>query len=43
MGPACREVGFIKIVDHRVPKEVIEACWRETEAFFERPLDEKLP
>ena len=39
---ACREVGFIKIVDHGVPKEVIERCWSATEAFFERPIGEKL-
>jgi isopenicillin N synthase-like dioxygenase len=38
---ACREVGFIKIVDHGVPKEVIDMCWSATEAFFERPLEEK--
>ena len=38
---ACREVGFIKIVDHGVPKEVIDMCWSATETFFERPLEEK--
>lgn len=38
---ACREVGFIKIVDHGVPKDVIDRCWRATTAFFERPLEEK--
>jgi len=39
---ACREVGFIKIVDHGVPKEVIERCWKATEDFFDRPAEEKL-
>ena len=38
---ACREVGFIKIVDHGVPKAVIEECWKATNSFFDRPLDEK--
>ena len=38
---ACREVGFIKIKDHGVPKEVIDVCWKATEAFFEQPQAEK--
>ena len=39
---ACREVGFIKVIDHGVPRQVINECWEATEAFFERPLEEKL-
>ena len=39
---ACREVGFIKIIDHGVPTSVIERCWKATQNFFERPLKEKL-
>lgn len=39
---ACREVGFLKIVDHGVPKAVIEACWKASEDLFDRPLHEKL-
>ena len=40
---ACREVGFIKIVDHGVPRDVIDACWKATEQFFdEASLSEKL-
>ena len=39
---ACREVGFIKIVDHGVPPEVIDACWKASEDFFDKaPLSEK--
>ena len=38
---ACREVGFIKVVDHGVAREVIEACWKATEELFDQPLAEK--
>lgn len=31
-----------QIVDHGVPKEVIDACWQATEDLFDRPLHEKL-
>ena len=38
---ACREVGFLTIVDHGVPKEVIDTMWKQTIDFFDRPLAEK--
>ena len=38
---ACREVGFVTVVDHGVPRDVIDACWEETTSFFDRPLAEK--
>ena len=38
---ACSEVGFVTIVDHGVPKEVIDAMWSQTIAFFDRPVEEK--
>ena len=38
---ACREVGFLTVVDHGVPTQVIEAMWARTVAFFDRPLADK--
>ena len=38
---ACRKVGFVTVVDHGVPRDVIDACWEETTSFFDRPLAEK--
>jgi len=38
---ACRNVGFLKVVDHGVPAAVISRCWEEAALFFERPMDEK--
>ena len=39
---ACRSVGFLQVVGHRVPEDVIQAMLRETDALFQRPLEEKL-
>ena len=39
---ACAEVGFIKIVDHGVPKDVIDACWNATVDLFDEPVQAKL-
>ena len=33
---ACREVGFLTVVDHGVPTEVISEMWAQTTAFFDR-------
>ena len=38
---ACREVGFLTIIDHGVPTEVIETMWKRTVAFFDQPLADK--
>jgi len=38
---ACREVGFLTVVDHGVPAAVIEEMWEQTIAFFDRPLEAK--
>ena len=38
---ACREVGFLVIVDHGVPARIISECWEASVEFFDRPLDEK--
>lgn len=38
---ACRQVGFVKIVDHGVPPGVIDKAWDAATAFFRLPLVEK--
>jgi isopenicillin N synthase-like dioxygenase len=39
---ACREIGFMQIVGHGIPPDVSAAMRNETEAFFQRPLADKL-
>lgn len=39
---ACREVGFIKVKDHGVPRQVIADIWKATETFFDQPQAEKM-
>jgi isopenicillin N synthase-like dioxygenase len=41
IGRACEEIGFFVVVNHGVPRPVIEACWGQTEAFFDLPLEQK--
>ena len=38
----CRHIGFLIVDDHGVDADVIDAAWRETRAFFDRPLAEKM-
>ena len=38
---ACRNVGFVKVVDHGVSPSVIGAAWDAAAAFFALPLEEK--
>ncbi|MGZ7013057.1 MAG: isopenicillin N synthase family dioxygenase [Acidimicrobiales bacterium] len=39
---ACREVGFLQIVGHGVPRAVIDDLLAAADAFFARPVAEKL-
>src|SRR5579883_2281123 len=39
---ACREVGFLSIVNHGVARPIIDDMLAATDAFFARPLEEKL-
>jgi len=39
---ACRDVGFLSIVDHGVPARVIDRMLAATDAFFALPIEEKL-
>lgn len=38
-----RTVGFFQVVNHGVPDEVADRTWQLTRAFFDLPLDDKLP
>lgn len=38
---AARDWGFFQVVNHGVPQELIDATWRETEAFFHQPAEIK--
>jgi len=38
IGTACKDVGFFVIVNHGVAQEVLDNMWRETAAFFDRPV-----
>jgi isopenicillin N synthase-like dioxygenase len=39
---ACRNIGFMQVVGHGLPASVSEALRRETEVFFQLPLQRKL-
>jgi isopenicillin N synthase-like dioxygenase len=39
---ACRRVGFLSLVNHGIPEQVISRMLRTTDAFFAQPLAEKL-
>lgn len=41
LGRACEEIGFFSIVNHQVPKEVMDNMWRETWNYFDLPVEEK--
>jgi len=38
----CRQTGFLAIVGHGVPGDVITAAWNAARGFFNLPLDQKL-
>jgi len=41
MGRACEDIGFLSIVNHQVPKEVMDNMWRATWEYFDLPVEEK--
>mmetsp|Transcript_9968 Transcript_9968/g.31185 ORF Transcript_9968/g.31185 Transcript_9968/m.31185 type:complete len:369 (+) Transcript_9968:77-1183(+) len=41
IGKACEDIGFFVVVNHGIPKSVIDAAWQKTLQFFDRPLEEK--
>ncbi len=42
IGAACRTVGFLYLVDHGIPKSLIDAAMDEARRFFALPLERKL-
>ncbi len=42
VGRACADIGFLSIVGHGVPDDLIEQCYAESRAFFDLPLAEKM-
>jgi isopenicillin N synthase-like dioxygenase len=38
---ACEDIGFFVVVNHGIPKEIVDACWRKTEEFFDSPMENK--
>eukprot|EP00933_Yihiella_yeosuensis_P031769 TRINITY_DN25385_c0_g2_i1.p1 TRINITY_DN25385_c0_g2~~TRINITY_DN25385_c0_g2_i1.p1 ORF type:complete len:363 (-),score=99.13 TRINITY_DN25385_c0_g2_i1:376-1464(-) len=41
IGKACKDIGFFVVVNHGVPKDVVDKAWDETFGFFDLPLEEK--
>ena len=39
---AAVDVGFLTIVGHQIPLEVIDSAWKSTKDFFDMPLEEKM-
>ncbi len=39
---ACEQIGFLSIVGHGVPDDVVDDCYRSARAFFDLPVEEKL-
>lgn len=38
----CRQTGFLAVVGHGVPEEIISGAWNAARAFFDLPLERKL-
>jgi len=41
IGKACEDIGFFVVVNHGIPKSVIDKAWNKTLEFFDLPLEEK--
>lgn len=41
IGKACEEIGFFIVVNHGIPKDVIDSAWNKTLDFFDLPLEVK--
>lgn len=42
IGKACEDIGFFIVVNHGIPKAVVDEAWQRTLDFFDLPLEEKL-
>jgi isopenicillin N synthase-like dioxygenase len=41
IGKACEEIGFFIVVNHGIPKDVIDTAWNKTLDFFDLPMEAK--
>lgn len=41
LGRACEDIGFLSIVNHQVPKQVMDGMWKSTWDYFDLPVEEK--
>jgi isopenicillin N synthase-like dioxygenase len=41
VGRACREIGFLTVIGHGLPEELVAETWTAARAFFDLPEDEK--
>lgn len=37
----CRSTGFLAVINHGVPQDVIDSAWSKAQAFFDLPAEEK--
>ena len=42
VGQACREIGFLTIVGHGVPQDLVQRTYNISRQFFDRPFEEKV-
>jgi isopenicillin N synthase-like dioxygenase len=42
VGEVCRQTGFLAVVGHGVPNEIISGAWDAARVFFDRPMEKKL-
>lgn len=42
LGTACRDIGFVYVTNHGVPRELVARLAAQAAAFFARPMDEKM-
>jgi isopenicillin N synthase-like dioxygenase len=42
IGNACKDIGFLIIVGHQIPNDMVNDIWKTTKEFFDLPVDEKL-
>src|SRR6266481_3153864 len=38
----CRQTGFLAVVEHGVPTQIISGAWDAARGFFDRPMETKL-
>lgn len=41
IGEACEDIGFFVVVNHGIPRSIVNSAWEKTKEFFDLPLEEK--